>query len=79
MTSKKTDVLCNRDILTEILSFKKILHLTILCMKLNEKSVKEISLAQQVLVIKYWGLWVGFEVVWTIKKKSSLFTTNNKL
>ena len=36
------------------------------CIKLNKKPVKDISQMQQVLVIKYWGLWVGLEVVWKI-------------
>ena len=34
------------------------------CIELNKKPVKDISQMQQVLVIKYWGLWVGLEVVW---------------
>ena len=36
------------------------------CIKLNKKPVKDISQMQQVLVIKYWGLWVGLEMVWKI-------------
>ena len=42
-------------------------------MKSNKKSVKDISLAQQILVIKYWGLWVGLEVAQKIGRGDQEF------